>query len=186
MAFKNYKKTRSQGAETAGIKLATTASEIFTDFDLFVCKRNLRQGKAVAITVKPLWAWAIFNAGKDVENRKWNTKYRGDLLIHASKNFSEKDYDEAYRFIYSIGSALAESAPDYKTLMRDYAGKICGRVELADVITPYAENQSLWKFDDHYGFALRGAEEYKKKVFYRGEMKFFYVDEMTKVLSKNL
>lgn len=36
------------------------------------------------LSVRQPWAYAIFNLGKDVENRKWATDYRGPLLIHAS------------------------------------------------------------------------------------------------------
>ena len=36
-----------------------------------------------ALTIRQPWAWAIIFDGKDVENRSWNTSYRGDLAIHA-------------------------------------------------------------------------------------------------------
>lgn len=38
-----------------------------------------------ALTVRQPWAWAIAHAGKDVENRWWATRWRGQLLIHAGK-----------------------------------------------------------------------------------------------------
>ena len=36
-----------------------------------------------AISIQQPWAWAIIHAGMDVENRTWNTHYRGLLAIHA-------------------------------------------------------------------------------------------------------
>lgn len=36
-----------------------------------------------AISIQQPWAWAIVYAGKDIENRTWNTHYRGPLAIHA-------------------------------------------------------------------------------------------------------
>jgi len=36
------------------------------------------------LTVRQPWAWAMFNAGKDVENRTRRTKHRGPLAIHVS------------------------------------------------------------------------------------------------------
>lgn len=36
-----------------------------------------------AISVQQPWAWAIIHAGKDIENRTWNSHYRGPLVIHA-------------------------------------------------------------------------------------------------------
>ncbi len=38
-----------------------------------------------ALTIRQPWAWAIAVAGKDVENRSWQTSHRGLLAIHAGK-----------------------------------------------------------------------------------------------------
>ena len=40
-----------------------------------------------AITVMQPWASAIIHAGKDVENRNWQTSHTGQLAIHAGKTF---------------------------------------------------------------------------------------------------
>lgn len=47
-----------------------------------------------ALTVKQPWAWAIIYGGKDIENRKQRTNYRGELFIHAGKG----EDPEAYSF----------------------------------------------------------------------------------------
>lgn len=36
-----------------------------------------------AISVQQPWAWAIMEAGKNIENRDWGTSYRGPLVVHA-------------------------------------------------------------------------------------------------------
>ena len=38
-----------------------------------------------AIVIKQPWAWAIIVGHKKIENRTWQTSYRGDLLIVAGK-----------------------------------------------------------------------------------------------------
>jgi hypothetical protein len=38
-----------------------------------------------ALTVKQPWAWAIADGHKPVENRKWKTRHRGLLAIHAGR-----------------------------------------------------------------------------------------------------
>lgn len=38
-----------------------------------------------AISIKQPWAWAIANGHKTIETRTWPTKYRGEILIVASK-----------------------------------------------------------------------------------------------------
>lgn len=37
------------------------------------------------LSIQQPWAWAILNAGKDIENRNWQTNYLGLFLIHAGK-----------------------------------------------------------------------------------------------------
>lgn len=38
-----------------------------------------------ALTVRQPWAWAIIHGGKNIENRTWQTKHRGDLAIHTAQ-----------------------------------------------------------------------------------------------------
>jgi hypothetical protein len=40
-----------------------------------------------AISLRQPWAWAVIHASKDVINRPQGTRYRGPLLIHASRNY---------------------------------------------------------------------------------------------------
>lgn len=49
--------------------------------------------KMKAISIRQPWAWAFLH-GKDVENRNWKglPKYRGPILIHASKTFDHDGY----------------------------------------------------------------------------------------------
>jgi len=46
-----------------------------------------------ALTVREPWASAIVYAGKDIENRTWQTHYRGPIAIHAGAAFDEADLD---------------------------------------------------------------------------------------------
>lgn len=38
------------------------------------------------ITIKEPWASKILNGEKTIETRTWKTKYRGKVVLHASKN----------------------------------------------------------------------------------------------------
>jgi len=42
-----------------------------------------------ALSIKQPWAGMILSCGKDVENRRRGTNYRGHLLIHASKKIDD-------------------------------------------------------------------------------------------------
>lgn len=68
-----------------------------------------------AISIRQPWAWAILHAGKRIENRSWYCRYRGPILIHASKGMTRDEYGD-FR--------------DY------YEGFECGRPELADPLHP--------------------------------------------------
>lgn len=39
----------------------------------------------LALSIRQPWASLILKAGKDIENRCWQTKVRGRVLIHAAK-----------------------------------------------------------------------------------------------------
>ena len=86
-----------------------------------------------ALSVRPPWAWAIVHLGKDVENRTWMTRYRGPLLIHASRNW---DQAGAAR-IKAIGGDFDEFQV-YRS-----RGGVIGQVDLVDCVrnhrSPWAE-----------------------------------------------
>ena len=45
-----------------------------------------------ALSVRQPWAWAIFHAGKDVENRTWKNQHTmGSIAIHASRRTDPLD-----------------------------------------------------------------------------------------------
>ena len=82
-----------------------------------------------AITVHPAWAWAIIYGGKAVENRTWNTRYRGPLAIHAgAKRSSDQDRAFVERIVQGLGVTLPHDLPQ---------GVILGVVDLIDC-QPYA------------------------------------------------
>ena len=48
------------------------------------------------LSIRPIWAYQILRDGKDIENRTWQTSYRGPLYIHVSKTFESAN--EKLRF----------------------------------------------------------------------------------------
>jgi ASCH domain len=88
-----------------------------------------------ALTVRQPWAWAIVYAGKDVENRRWQTSYRGPLLIHAAK---EADPDGASRLLWTMDDPGAFGQPRAAFQTR---GAIIGFAYLADILT---DSASRW------------------------------------------
>lgn len=147
--------------------------------------------KALSLT-QPM-AWAIFH-GKDVENRNWNTHYRGPLLIHASMKF-----DAAHlQWLKDNQGKLGITLPN-----RFYHGALLGIVTLERVMrkgsqeaiigvpAPSIGDQereleclrkanseyfSPWFFGP-YGFVLKDAKPLSEPIPYRGMLGLFEVPD---------
>ncbi|NET44870.1 MAG: ASCH domain-containing protein [Okeania sp. SIO2B3] len=93
------------------------------------------------LTLKQPWAWAIFNLGKDIENRIWRTAYRGLLYIHAGKQFD----DLGKLWILQRFNAVI---PDNLE-----TGCILGSVEITDISRD--SFGSRWSMSDQWHWKLR-------------------------------
>ena len=103
-----------------------------------------------ALTLKEPWATAIFRYGKDIENRTWNTYYRGRILIHVSKS---KPIHEDEKAFFDICEKIGIENPTFNLAN---CGLIIGSVELFATSTrhfsQYKENP--WAMTDHYHWKL--------------------------------
>lgn len=104
-----------------------------------------------ALSLKQPFAELILQGRKIIELRKWNTKFRGEFLIHASKSVDKK-YMNKFGFT---------NLP---------LGKIVGKAFLTDVKKYQNEKEFLEDEDKHlasmdwgtYGFVLKNAERVKE------------------------
>ena len=101
------------------------------------------------LTVRQPWAWAIFHAGKDVENRTWYTGHRGPLLICAGRKADPR----GYAFLEALGIKV----PD----LSDQMGVIAGLVQVEDCVEG---SQSPWAFPEVWHWQLAGAQAATKRV----------------------
>ena len=108
----------------------------------------------LALSIRQPWAWAIINAGKDIENRDWPTKFRGPVCIHAAKGMTLDEYDGFIRTIHQVSLTRpfpsGAVVPHGAGLLR---GGIIGVVEIVDCVET---SESPWFFG-RYGFVLRNA-----------------------------
>jgi hypothetical protein len=122
-----------------------------------------------ALTVRQPWAWAIIYANKDIENRIWPIHYRGDILIHAAKGCTKKEYQEAKEFCQSIGVAV----PELNLLSR---GQIIGVVRV--VGCQFSTTANAWGMSQHYHWHLANPREITP-IPYIGQLALFDVrDEL--------
>lgn len=120
-----------------------------------------------ALSIRQPWAWLIINAGKDYENRDWQTSFRGRVLIHASKGLTRREYDSACEYVHTVVHP-GITIPPFEKLER---GGIVGSVEITDCVNDAC---SPW-FNGWYGFALKNPEPLPFKPC-RGMLKFFEVE----------
>jgi hypothetical protein len=116
-----------------------------------------------ALSIAQPWAQCIVGKGKNVENRSWNTKYRGYFAIHASQS---KDDD---RFEYCLSEYRIKFDKNNIPL-----GAIVGFAELVDVVTEDALTQGTKRwFQGEYGFVLKNVIRLKDPVTAKGALSFW-------------
>src|SRR5262245_6393260 len=85
------------------------------------------------LTVYQPWAWAIIHGPKRIENRAWDTSYRGPLLIHAAKSRKYVDVEDRATWPDRYGI-------DFPPLNQLAFGAIIGCVNLYDCVPLSAVN----------------------------------------------
>ncbi len=65
----------------------------------------------IALSIRQPWAWHILHSGKDIENRDWPTRFRGRVLIHASKGMTRAEYEVGQDPLWASGGPTIELPP---------------------------------------------------------------------------
>lgn len=137
----------------------------------------------LALSIRQPWASLILKAGKDIENREWPTKYRGRILVHASKGMTHGEHEDAIAFAVEAITAAAgrrNDAAAKRVTLRQLGfafddlqrGGIVGSVEIVDCVTA---SDSPW-FVGKYGFMLRDPKPLPFTPW-KGQLGFFDVPE---------
>ena len=115
------------------------------------------------LTIKQPWATLIMQGYKRFEFRSWQTKYRGDLLIHAGKGIDKEAIKRLEKYLP-------------KELL---TGKILGKVTLVDCIkmSPefkerlLKENKDIYaksSFQENYGWQIDNVQVFKEPIETKG------------------
>lgn len=118
----------------------------------------------IALSIRRPWAWAIINAGKDIENRDWATRFRGTVCIHAAKGMTRDEYEDAADFIGRT-TAWKSLVPDRHALERG------GIIGVAEIVGCVEASPSPWFFG-RYGFVLANVQPVEF-IPVRGALGFF-------------
>lgn len=127
------------------------------------------------LSLKQPYADLLAFGEKTIELRKWNTKFRGEFLIHASKNIDIEacerlDIDiDKLTIGAMIGSAFLYDVKEYSNQEEFNKDK----QKHFSIVTKY--------FDGYkYGFLIRNARMFKKSIPYPGKLMFFEVEDSIK------
>jgi hypothetical protein len=98
------------------------------------------------ITVKQPWASLIVEGLKDIENRTWQTKYRGRVLIHSAVKPDIEFKNRCLVGLYGIGMTeemiLSANKLSFKwDAFLNENGLIIGSVEIVDCVI---NHESIW------------------------------------------
>lgn len=146
-----------------------------------------------ALSLRQPWAHAVVHLGKSIENRRWDTTYRGEFLIHASKGMTRQEFLDGVDFCdHEMGRGISNSIlatgemPQAKALVK---GAIIGAARLVDVIPPCEfclERDGLiecggphrkWHMPFQYGFVLEKIRPAPRIVPCVGHLGFFRVPD---------
>lgn len=105
-----------------------------------------------ALSIRQPWAWLITHGLKDVENRTWPTRFRGNVLIHAAKRMTQAEFDNAIAFASSIGADVSKVMTNTYKLER---GGIVGVATIADCLR---DSTSPWQMPNCWGFRIANAK----------------------------
>ena len=130
-----------------------------------------------ALSIHQPWAWAILQAGKTVENRTWSTKYRGPILVHASKSRASYDREKTLDWKARYGVDL----PPWEELV---TGAVVGVVDVVDCVSPTSSRAirlNPWT-EGPVCWVLAKPRLLAKPVPFRGAQRLFEVpDELISV-----
>lgn len=125
----------------------------------------LGQNTMKALSLKQPWAELVVSGRKTIEMRKWNTKFRGEFLVHASKN-TNKEREKEFGF---------ENLP---------TGCIIGKATIVDVKKYKSQEEFEQDADKHFakgwwhpkahGFILTNTQRLEPKPL-KGKLNFFEV-----------
>jgi ASCH domain len=121
------------------------------------------------LSLKQPYADLLVAGKKTIELRTWNTKFRGEFLVHASRKIDreacERNKIDPESLITGaiIGKAYLNDVKFYdseKSFIRDR------KKHLADIEI----------IDHKYGFMIKDAQKFKKPIIMPGKLGFFNVE----------
>ena len=142
------------------------------------------------------WFWAIFHAGKDIENRAWDRAptWRGRFLLHASKTRARHEYEDCAMAMWEADlisglevlnrrlpipvapPAAARNKPALPAMDALPLGHLIGHVALTGTRRNQPDDPNPWSMDGQLGLLLADPIAFEP-VPMLGALGFFDVPE---------
>ena len=129
-----------------------------------------------ALSLLQPWVWAILTQGKNIENRRWPTHFRGCVVIHTGKGYDA----QGHTWLTEHGYAIPPDLP---------RGAFLGEMTITGCRRPTVEESAgvggnPWAFGP-WCFPLEEIIAYPEPVPGRGALGFFPVPpEVLEVVRK--
>jgi hypothetical protein len=124
-----------------------------------------------ALSIRQPWAWLICKGIKDIENRKWATKFRGRIYVHAGLTNELSIPNSQLNELWILERLTPTLITEYKKAAL-HRGAVIGEVDIVDCVE---RSSSQW-FSGPYGFILANPVLYKIPRQCRGKLSFFTPD----------
>lgn len=135
-----------------------------------------------ALSIRQPYAWLIAKGIKGVENRSWETKYRGRVYIHAGAKF-DKDALHNWRLKSKDNGGLITLEQGIAIMylsMLWTQGAIIGEADIVDCKFLFGEENdnlySPWHETGMYGFILANPVSYETPIPCKGQLGLFNVE----------
>lgn len=115
------------------------------------------------LSLRQPWIWAIYEHNKDLENRSWLMKYRGEVLLHASKSMTRAELEAGIESVeWATGADVGVTREELQF------GGIVGSLTIGEPVTPRgvvpastapflrAERPLRWHVPGQWGYPLTG------------------------------
>jgi predicted transcriptional regulator len=121
------------------------------------------------LSLKQPYAELLVSGKKTIELRTWNTKFRGEFLVHASKKV---DLDACVRMKIDPNSFVTGAVVGMATL---YDVKVYDNT--SSFLKDKNKHYSKAILGDHkYGFLVNHAQKFRKPFILSGKLGFFNVE----------
>jgi hypothetical protein len=125
------------------------------------------------LTIRQPWASAIFNHGKDIENRSYGPRYRGPLIVHASQKPDKSGKDNLMED-GQRGYAYVDPAKVKRLSDKDFPnGVVLGVVDFYDIVQDSSSNWADLPDPDLYHWCLRNPRKLKQLIPLKGRLGLF-------------